>query len=215
MAPSKPSYPREFYLRDTVTVARDLVGSILVRVTPVGTLIGRIVETEAYVAPDDEASHGYRGETPRNRVMFGLPGRAYVYVSYGVHHMLNIVTEPAGTASAVLIRALEPLEGVQIMMANRGMDPATAMAPRLLTGGPGRLCQAMNIDLSLNGSDLSSPPLYVGRRSDCEPRIVQTKRVGITRSTELPWRFYLFGSAAVSVRDRAAETKVVDLLQVE
>jgi DNA-3-methyladenine glycosylase len=198
--------PRSFYARPTLEVARDLIGATLVHESPQGRLSGRIVEAEAYVSPGDEASHAYRGETPRNRVMFGAAGHAYVYVSYGMHDMLNVVTEAAGTAAAVLIRAVEPVEGVELMACNRGLDKAIAPGrQRNLTNGPGRLCQAMAIGRALNGHDLTRPSLYILPRDGDAPPLVQTTRIGITRSVELPWRFYLLGSPHVSVRDRRAE----------
>ena len=118
------------------------------------------MEAEAYIAPEDAACHAYRGETPRNRVMFGPPAHAYVYVSYGMHDMLNVVTEEVGIAAAVLIRAVEPVEGIAMMAQNRGFDASVAR-PRNLTNGPGRLCQAMGIGRALNGSDLTRAPLYI------------------------------------------------------
>ena len=199
-------YDRAFYERPTLEVARDLLGAILVRETARGLLIGVIVETEAYVAPEDAACHAYRGVTNRNRVMFGAPGHAYVYRSYGIHDMLNVVTEAAGIAAAVLIRAIEPREGLTVMRANRGLDKdGTGRAN--LTNGPGRLCQALSIGPDLNGSDLTGPPLYIvpGLPHGALP-IVQTTRIGITRAVELPWRFYVKGNSAVSVRDRNAES---------
>lgn len=203
----------------TLEVAWALIGATLVHETPRGRLGGRIVETEAYLSPGDGASHAYRGETPRNRVMFGPAGRAYVYVSYGLHHMLNVVTEPAGVAAAVLIRAVEPLEGCALMAVHRGIgrdDGPADDVPQLawpdgparnLANGPGRLCQAMAIDRQLNGVDLTRPPLYIVPRTADNLPIVQTTRIGITRSVELPWRFYLLDSRHVSVRNRAAERR--------
>jgi DNA-3-methyladenine glycosylase len=197
-------------------VARHLIGCILVHESAQGRLSGRIVETEAYVSPGDEASHAYRGETPRNRVMFGPAGHAYVYVSYGLHHMLNVVTEETGVAAAVLIRAVEPLEGIEIMARNRGIDGANGRQPtnaagrqpaRNLTNGPGRLCQAMAIGRALNGSDLTQPPLFILPAARDDLPLMQTTRIGITRSVELPWRFYLLGSPDISVRDRRAESR--------
>lgn len=200
----------------TLEAARALIGATLVHETPRGRLSGRIVEAEAYMTPGDGACHADRGETPRNRVMFGPAGHAYVYVSYGLHHMLNVVTEREGVAAAVLIRALEPLEGRAIMAEHRGRvrDKAAPIvgAPTKpddkafnLTNGPGRLCQALAIDRGLNGVALTRPPLYIVPLEGGAPPIVQTTRIGITRSVELPWRFYLLGSLAVSVRDREAE----------
>lgn len=204
-----------FLTLPTLEVARALIGAMLVHETPRGRLSGRIVETEAYLSPGDDACHAYRGETPRNRVMFGPPGRAYVYISYGLHYMLNVVTEAPGVAAAVLIRAIEPLEGSDLMAANRGLAPLGAMAgsgagyqpsrPHNLTNGPGRLCQAMGIGAELNGTDLTRPPLYIRPYQGEALPLVQTTRIGITRSVELPWRFYLRGNRDVSVRDRTAE----------
>jgi DNA-3-methyladenine glycosylase len=188
----------------TLEAARALIGATLVHETPRGRLSGRIVETEAYVTPDDGACHAYRGPTPRNRVMFGPPGHAYVYFTYGVHYMLNVVTEQSGIAAAVLIRALEPLEGIEIMTERRGLDSTPARMANL-TNGPGRLCQALGIDLSLNGVALTAPPLHIVPSGEEALPLVQTTRIGITRSVELPYRFYLRGNRHVSVRDRVAE----------
>ena len=194
-----------FFERPTLDVARLLVGALLVHEIDTGRLSGRIVEVEAYVTAEDAASHAFRGETPRNRVMFGPPGHAYVYISYGLHRMLNVATEPAGIGAAVLIRALEPAEGRAIMAANRGLPPAAGVSRPNLTNGPGRLCQALAIGCVLNGADLRRPPLYIVPRHGDPPPIVQTTRIGITRSVTLPYRFYALGSSDVSVRDRAAE----------
>jgi len=189
---------RAFYERPTLDVARDLLGATLVHETPEGRVSGTIVETEAYVAPEDAACHAYRGVTNRNRIMFGAAGHAYVYRSYGIHYMLNVVTEAAGIAAAVLIRAVEPREGSAVMARNRSVASN-------LTNGPGRLCQALAVGPDLNGSDLTRPPLYILPHQEPPPAIVQTTRIGITRAVELPWRFYILGAPAVSVRDRAAE----------
>ncbi len=170
----------------TLEAARALIGATLVHETPLGRLSGRIVETEAYVTPDDGACH------------------AYVYLTYGMHYMLNVVTEQAGIAAAVLIRALEPLEGMEVMAERRGLG-STPVEMANLTNGPGRLCQAMGIDLRLNGVALTAPPLHIVPSHGEALPIVQTTRIGITRSVELPYRFYLRGNRHVSVRDRAAE----------
>jgi len=207
--------PRAFYAAPTLEVARELIGATLVHEAPRGLLSGTIVETEAYVAPDDEACHAYRGMTPRNRVMFGPPGHAYVYRSYGMHDMLNVVTEAEGIAAAVLIRAVEPREGLALMAENRGLD-LERVAPDLLARGPGRLCRAMAIGRDLNGVDVTTRTvtvtevgtgalLYILPRAGKLPPLVQTTRIGITRSVELPWRYYVRGNRAVSVRNRAAE----------
>ena len=198
--------PRAYYERPTVEVARDLLGAVLVYESPRGRVAGTIVETEAYIAPEDEACHAYRGVTPRNRVMFGPAGHAYVYRSYGIHAMINVVTEGEGIAAAVLIRAVEPVDGLEVMSVNRGLDLHTT-SPKILTKGPGRLCRAMGIDTTLNSHDLTIAPLYIlpVPRAVGTAAVVQTTRIGITRSVELPWRFYLRGNHCVSVRNRAAE----------
>lgn len=181
--------PRSFYRRPSVEVARDLIGRLLVRRLDGAALVGRIVEAEAY-GPDDPASHSYRGETPRNRSMFGPPGHAYVYRSYGVHHCLNAVSLPP---TAVLIRALEPLEGLERMSRRRGVDH-----PRLLCAGPGRLCQALGIDLSLDGMDLTAGEgLWIARGRPAEV-VVATRRIGISVAVDRPWRFVEAGSRFAS-----------------
>lgn len=195
--------PYSFYQAPTLVVARALLGTLLVHTIEGKRLSGIIVETEAYVTPGDEACHAYRGITKRNSVMFGEPGHAYVYRSYGIHSMLNIVTEPRGIAAAVLIRALEPVEGKEEMQARR-MASGRPIGPNL-TNGPGRLCEALGIGAALNGESLCEGTLSIEEGRGVDGPIVQTTRIGITRSTELPWRFYLLGNRHVSVRHRAAE----------
>lgn len=200
--------PAQFYARPTLQVARDLLGCTLIHATTDGVLSGVIVETEAYVASTDEACHAFRGRTVRTAVLFGPPGVAYVYRSYGIHAMLNVVTEEEGTAAAVLIRALEPIAGEMSMRRHRGI--VERAAPPHLTDGPGRLCQALDIRLEMNGFPLQRPPLYIVRPPEPQDErgpVIQTTRIGITRAMDLPWRFYLRESAAVSVRDRAAEAR--------
>ena len=188
--------PQTFYLRPTVEVARDLLGALLVRTLPGGeTLSGLIAETEAYVT-DDPASHAYRGRTPRNGVMWGPAGHAYVYRSYGIHEMLNFVTEREGVAEAVLIRAIEPVAGIETMRKARG----GIMSRFELTNGPGKLAQALEITrINFNGIDITSPhsALAVYERGTA-PDIEVTTRVGITKGVELPYRFLISGSAYVS-----------------
>lgn len=178
--------PRSFFSRNVVEVARDLVGVTLL-VDGVG---GLIVETEAY-DHEDPASHSYVGKTARNEAMFGPPGQAYIYRSYGVHFCLNFVagTEPG---SAVLIRALESQAGIEIMARRRRTDDR-----RLLCSGPGRLCQALGLSLDQNGLSLDSPPFRLEPR-DGEPPIVVGPRIGITRGKDTPWRFGLSGSPFLS-----------------
>jgi len=152
---------------------------------------GTIVELEAY-DHEDPAAHGYRGRTERNASMFGPPGHAYVYRSYGVHWCLNFVCEPVGTANAVLIRALEPVEGLEEMRARRGLESV-----RLLCSGPGRLCQALGVTREHDGLPLDQPPFELRPRKR-EVEVVSGPRIGITKAVERPWRYGLAGSAFVS-----------------
>jgi DNA-3-methyladenine glycosylase len=175
------------FARSVHEVAPELIGATLL-VDGVG---GRIVEVEAYDR-EDPASHGYRGRTARNASMFGPPGRAYVYRSYGIHWCLNLVCEGEGVPSAVLVRALEPTQGLDEMSARRGVDD-----PRLLASGPGRLCQALGITREHDGLPLELPPFELRER--VEPlRVLAGARVGITRATELPWRYAEAGSRFLS-----------------
>lgn len=183
--------PRKFYARETVTAARELLGCILVHNAPDGPASGRIVETEAYIQ-GDPACHAYRGETPRNKVMFGPPGHAYVYFIYGMYYCFNTVTAPAGVGEAVLIRALEPLEGIPLMRRRRGRDRLME-----LCSGPAKLVQALGIVRNHNGADLTRNPLFV-LKGDARERILTTTRVGIREGADLPLRFYLEGNPFVS-----------------
>ncbi len=187
---------RKFFARPPQVVARELLGKVLVRRLGEALLSGRIVETEAYSARHDPASHAFRGRTPRTEIMFGPPGFAYVYFIYGKHYCLNVVTEPEGRASAVLIRALEPQEGIPLMQRFRG-----TASLRQLTSGPGKLCQALSIDHSMNGVDLLGDELFLCQGEAVSPeKIVATRRVGVSAGRELPWRFYLKGNPYVSRR---------------
>lgn len=179
---------QNFYLRDPVRVARQLLGKILVRETPGGTLSGRIVETEAYAGPGDPASHAGRGPTPRSMIMFGPPGRAYVYFCYGMHCLLNAVTGEEGTAGAVLIRGLEPREGLERMLENRGRETIAG-----LLDGPGKITRAMEITLELNGRDLTRVgELYItGGEPVAGETVAAGPRVGIRKGRDRPWRFRL------------------------
>ena len=183
---------REFFGRSVHDVAPALLGVTLL-VDGVG---GPIVEVEAY-DHEDPAAHGYRGRTPRNAAMFGPPGHAYVYRSYGIHWCLNLVCEEEGTASAVLIRALEPRQGIEAMRARRGLDDL-----RLLCAGPGRLCQALGITRRQDGLPLDTAPFELRPRTS-EPRVVTGPRVGITQATERPWRYGIAGSRFLSRPFRA------------
>jgi DNA-3-methyladenine glycosylase len=178
---------------DTASLARYLIGKLLVRELPEGVLSGRIVETEAYVI-GDSAGHAYRGMTRRNRALFLERGHAYVYLAYGTSYMLNVSSERPGTGAGVLIRALEPLEGIPIMESNRGTRRL-----RDLARGPGRLTAALRVDLRLDGLDLCrTGALWLGRDGHDPGAIGRSTRIGITRETDRLLRFYLADSPFVS-----------------
>jgi DNA-3-methyladenine glycosylase len=168
---------RSFYARDTVDVARDLLGKLLVH----GDTSGIIIETEAYLGSGDLAAHCVAGITARTKVIFGEPGHAYVYLNYGIHECLNIVAEPDGVPGCVLIRALEPVDGIERMRARR-------KRAKDLTGGPGKLTQALAITRALNGADLTIGPLTV-HDLGLRPKVRITPRIGISKSADLPLRF--------------------------
>ncbi|MCD6352261.1 MAG: DNA-3-methyladenine glycosylase [Armatimonadetes bacterium] len=206
--------PRQFYLRDPVTVARALLGCLLIHKVEGQPVGGVVVETEAYLGEGDPGSHASRGRTPRNEPMWEVGGTAYVYQVYGVHYCLNAVTGPAGVAQAVLVRALEPLYGIEFMRERRGRQTL-----RELASGPARLCQALAIDLALNRADLTAGPLFFVRQPEggsapgavSPERIVTTTRIGLPvgRGDDLPLRFYLLGNPHVSRRDREAENRLL------
>ena len=179
-------------------VAKQLLGKYLVRRHPDGVRAGRIVETEAYIGPQDLACHAARGRTPRTEVMFGPAGHAYVYFIYGMYHMLNLVTEAKDYPAAVLIRAIEPVRGVALMKQRRRTDTVCALA-----SGPGKLCQAFDIDRALNGADLCGKMLYVDDSGEPAPQFQTSARIGVDYAREWkdkPLRFYVRGSAFVSKR---------------
>ena len=179
----------EFFDRSVHEVARDLIGCTVEH----GQTAGVIVETESYHA-NDEACHAFGGLTERNSVLFGPPGNAYVYLSFGVHSLLNFVAEPDGDAAAVLIRALEPSKGIDLMRARRGVERHED-----LCSGPGKLSQALGIGLELNGSSLVAGPIRVlPRAAGYRPEIVTAPRVGITKAADLPWRFCAAESRCLS-----------------
>ena len=195
--------PQEWYAGAVLEVARRLLGKVVAHRTPEGLTAGVIVEVEAYGGADDPASHAYAGQTARNGVMFGPPGRAYVYFTYGMHCCLNVVTGAQGSASAVLLRALEPLAGIELMRARRGAH----IRDRDLCRGPGRLCQALGVSLAQNGADLRSSDLWIAEapeRAEQETGmgIATSPRIGIARAADRPWRLYLAGSPYVSGRPR-------------
>ena len=193
--PSKLSRP--FYSRSALDVASDLLGKVLVRRLSRRNLSGKIVETEAYVGPHDLACHASKGHTPRTAVMFGEAGHAYVYMIYGFHFCLNIVTERAGYPAAVLIRAIEPLENADVMRRLRGNPKKDTD----IGSGPGKLCKAMSIDKNLNGENLLGRTLWIEDRN-LDPGTIRTSpRVGVDYAGEYkdkPWRFYVDGNPHVS-----------------
>jgi DNA-3-methyladenine glycosylase len=192
--PSPRALSRRFYARPSPVVARELLGRLLVRRLGGALLVARIVETEAY-QQDDPASHSFAGRTARNEVMFGPAGFLYVYFTYGMHHCMNAVTGRPGEGSAVLLRAAEPLAGLDSMAERRGVH-----APRLLCSGPARLAQAFAVARSLNGTDLvGGVQLWVSAGRRAPDRVVCTgPRVGIRRAAGIPWRFWVEGNRFVS-----------------
>jgi len=194
-----PVAPRAFYLDPPDVVARKLLGKVLVRRYGGHRLAGRIVEVEAYFGQDDPAAHAFAGKTTRNAVLFGPPGFAYVYFIYGMYYCLNISCEPEGQAGGVLLRALEPLEGLATMARLRGL--AEGANPRLLTSGPGRLCEALSIARKThNGVDATSrrSGLHVEDDGFVPEEIAVSRRVGIRRAAEVPARFAIAGNRFVS-----------------
>ena len=203
-----PVIAREFFGRPSPEVAPELLGCVLEHETPAGLVAVRLTEVEAYAGEADPASHAYRGRTRRNAVMFGPPGHAYVYFTYGMHFCVNLVCMPAGTASAVLLRAGEVVAGEELARARRGAA-ASSPSSRDLARGPARLCQALGIDRSLDGADVCVPssPLrvrtgqagYTAARSARDVLIHRGPRVGVREGADVPWRFWLDGQPTVSV----------------
>lgn len=201
--------PREFYTRaDVLAVARDLLGRTLVVAQRGGARVaGRIVETEAYRGPEDRASHAFGGRrTRRTEVMYARGGVAYVYLIYGMHHQFNVVTNDADVPHAILVRAVEPLEGVERMRRRRG-----GVGDRALTSGPGKLCAALGIDLGLNGADLLGERVWIETGEPQGRRAVESgPRVGVDYAgawARRPWRFWIRGNAYVSGRAARAVTR--------
>ena len=194
--------PREFYARQTLDVARDLIGKVLVHQTPAGAASGVIVETEAYIGESDPACHAAPGPTARNAPLYGPPGVAYVYLNYGIHYLVNAVTEPEGSPAAVLIRALEPLEGEGLMRRRRTRGAgrrASDLATPDLCRGPGNLTCALGISLKHNTRDLTRGALRIEDRGLPPRDVVWGMRVGISVGQEHHWRCSAVGSPSVSV----------------
>jgi DNA-3-methyladenine glycosylase len=189
--------PRKFYAKETLQVAQDLLGKHLVRVIGRTRMVCRIVEVEAYRGGDDPASHAYRGLTPRNAPMFGEPGHAYIYFTYGNHYCLNATSHDGRSPGAILIRAVEPLEGLRSMRIRRDhTNDADAFA---LTNGPGKLTQALGIDKALNETDLTRRgPLFITEGSQERLVIARSTRIGIREGRDFEWRFYVPGNRYVS-----------------
>jgi len=187
--------PQDFYLQPTLTVARELLGKIFVHIAQQGVLKGRIVEVEAYHGATDEASHGFKGKTARNEVMFRQGGFLYVYFTYGMHFCMNVVTEAEGVGAAILLRGIEPLEGLEVIQHNRGANIQLYQ----LTSGPAKCCQAFGIGRVHNGASLFGPEIRMeGAPRIPDAHIQKTTRIGITRSRALVWRFFEQGNPFVS-----------------
>ena len=192
--PSRPDVlPASFYARPTLEVLEDLVGKVLVHNVRGRRVAGIIIEAEAYIGETDPACHAAPGPTRRNAPLYGPPGRAYVYLNYGIHYLVNAVTEAEGSPAAILIRALEPLEGVDLMRRRRGRADTAS-----LCRGPGNLTVALAIDLRQNTTDLTTGPLTIEDHRITPPRLAWSPRVGIRVGTEQRWRCYWEGSSAVS-----------------
>ena len=195
---------RSFYIRNTLNVAKELLGCVLVHKNSDGTTKGRIVETEAYIGPEDKGAHSYRGRhTPRMDPLYGIGGFAYIYQLHGYNYCFNVVTQNKNMPQAVLIRALEPIKGVDLMISRRKIDLSTRGKFKNLTNGPSKLCQAMDIDTSLNGIDLCGNELFINFEAVLKDNeeIVATKRIHIDYAEEYRdklWRFMLKGNDFVS-----------------
>ncbi len=187
--------PRSFYARDTKEVAKDLLGKMLVRKLTKATIKGKIVETEAYYGEEDPASHAFRGRTERAKIMWGIPGTAYVYLIYGMYYLFNIVTEKKEKAGAVLIRALDPQEGIGLMKTMRKTDEI-----KNLTNGPGKLTQAFAITNKEHKEDLLSGSLVIEEGIKDEFEIISTTRIGVNAGGQAKLRFYIKGNEFVSKR---------------
>ena len=195
---------RDFYERGTLTVAKELLGKYLIHHSPEGTTIGMITETEAYIGPDDPASHAYKGRrTRRTEVQFGPGGYAYIYQIYGKNFCFNVVTQKIGMPEVVLIRALEPIEGIELMAKRRGFSNLTSKSIKELTNGPSKLCQTMGINMSLYGIDLCENVLFIAEPNPkCKFEVIATPRINIDYAGEAKhyhWRFLIKNNKFVSM----------------
>jgi DNA-3-methyladenine glycosylase len=196
---------RDFYDRPTLTVAEALLGKVLVHRTPEGVASGMIVETEAYIGEDDPACHAAPGPTRRNAPLYGPPGFAYVYLNYGIHYLVNAVTEADGHPAAVLLRALAPLDGIELMHRRRRRpSPGSPLDVSALCRGPGNLTRALGIGLTENALDLTRGALVVEDRGFVAKPVQWGPRIGIRVATERPWRCWIGGHPAVSGRRQQA-----------
>jgi len=198
---------REFYHRDSIIVAKELLGKILIHEVGGKKLSGKIVETEAYMGIDDKAAHSYGGKrTPRNEIMYGEAGFSYVFLIYGLHSCFNVVVNEADNPQAVLIRAVEPVAGsdeMSVLRFKKQLNELTKSQIKTLTNGPGKLSNALGIDRSCNGADLCGSSLYIEEGREDSFDITTTKRVGIDYAEEavdFPWRFYITGNPYISVK---------------
>ncbi len=186
---------RDFYLRDTNIVAKELIGKLLVKKERNGYLSGKIVECEAYIDTDDPASHSFGKITKRNKVMFEKGGTVYVYFIYGNHYCLNIVTDRKGKGCAVLIRAIEPIEGIEIMKKRR----KNITNIYNISNGPAKVCQAFGIDLKMNGKDITGNSLFIAESNDKDfIKVRISRRIGIKKGSELPYRYFIYGNSYVT-----------------
>ena len=207
MKPAFKPLPREFFSRDPRTVSREVLGKVLVRKNRRNPLVARIVEVEAYLGADDAAAHAASGRTARNAVLFGPPGHAYIYFIYGNHYCLNVSCMPDGIPGCILVRALEPLEGMDEMATLRGITLDGTKNLKLLTRGPGRLAEAFGITREQdNGKDLTSAKsdLYIADDGAPPPEVAITKRIGITKSADLPRGYIIAGNNFVSAPRKLA-----------
>jgi DNA-3-methyladenine glycosylase len=201
MIPNKPKkLKREFYARNLLVVARGLLGKILVKKSGSKILSGKIVEVEAYHGDYDQASHAFKGKTKRNEVMFNLGGCLYVYFTYGAHFCANVVVGKKGKGIAILIRAIEPVEGIDVMIKNRfGRESIQEEEKYSLTNGPGKLCQALGINRDQNSADLTGNQIFILDQPKLKGKEISvSKRIGITRSVDLQWRFFIKDNPFVS-----------------